>query len=94
MERFRIAEGNPGAMTFLVTAYRLAPIAAEAAFKRMKENSITGAKLYMLWNDCCDRDTYIAMQVMTYCSIEKINEHINYENGRGIPFTAADILEA
>ena len=94
MERFRIAEGNPGAMTFLVTAYRLAPIAAEAAFKRMKENGITGAKLYMLWNDCYDRNVFIAMQVMKNCSIEKIKEHINYENGRGIPISASDVWEA
>lgn len=91
MVSFNICEGNPGALTFLMLAYDVDMFGAERAFQRMQNNGITGCKLYMLWNDCCNRDTELALKVMKYCSIEKINEHINYEGGRGFAFTAEEI---
>ena len=91
MVSFNICEGNPGALTFLTLAY--APtkslselIKSEGAFQRMQDNHITGAKLYMLWNDFCNRDTEYALDIMLNNSIEDINKHINYEGGRGIPY--------
>lgn len=94
MVTFDICEGNPGAFQFLMTAYDVDMFGAERAFQRMQDNGITGTKLYMLWSDCCDRDTALALLVMKECSIEKIKEHINYEGGRGIPFDASDFQEA
>lgn len=91
MVSFNICEGNPGALTFLVNAYDVDMFGAERAFQRMQDNGITGCKLYMLWNDCCNRDTELALKVMTNSSIEKIIEHINYEGGRGFAFTAEEI---
>lgn len=81
-----ICEGNPGALTFLMEAYAINMFGAEKAFQRMQNNNITGAKLYMLWNDCCDRDTKKALQIMKSNTIQDIVEHINYENGRGIKY--------
>lgn len=83
---FKICEGNPGALTFMINAYGMAPIHAELGFQRMRDNGITGSKLYMLWNDCCERNTAMALKAMNEHSIEDIIEHINYEGGRGIPF--------
>lgn len=57
MVSFDICEGNPGALTFLIDAYGIDIFGAERGFQRMQNNNITGSKLYMLWNDCCDRDT-------------------------------------
>ena len=57
MTPFDIAEGNPGAMTFMLSAYNSYPDLANLALFRMERNRITGSALYMLWNDCCDRDT-------------------------------------
>lgn len=91
MVSFDICEGNTGTLCFLINAYDVDLFGAERAFQRMQDNGITGCKLYMLWNDCCDRDTELALKVMTYSSIEKINEHINYEGGRGFVFTAEEI---
>lgn len=87
MVSFNIVEGNPGALTFLMQAYDIDMFGAERAFQRMQNSNITGCKLYMLWNDCCNRDTKLSLQIMTKCSIEKIKEHINYEGGRGFAFT-------
>lgn len=86
MVSFDICEGNIGALTFLMEAYDVDMFGAERAFQRMQDNNITGSRLYMLWNDCCDRDTKKALQIMKNNAIQDIVEHINYENGRGIKY--------
>lgn len=91
MVNFSICEGNPGCMQFLMTAYRENPFAAEEAFLRMQIFDITGSKLYMLWNDCCGRDTKQAVLIAQFMPIDEIVKHINYEGGRGIPFTEEEI---
>ena len=48
MVTFDICKGNPGALTFVMLAYEYNPYRAEAAFRRMQNNGITGDKLYML----------------------------------------------
>lgn len=83
-----IVEGNPGAMTFLMDAYDKFLGKAELAFQKMQDNDIRGEKLYLLWNDCCNRDTEKAIRIILDKSIPEIKEHINhaYEHGRGLPF--------
>lgn len=81
---FDLCEGNPGALTFMMEAYDFSPLQAEVGFQRMASNGITGSKLYMLWNDCCDRNIDLAIKVMCNKSIEDIIKYINYENGYGI----------
>lgn len=93
MVSFGVCAGNPGALTFLMKAYELDMYGAEKAFSRMQENRIFGAMLYMLWNDCCARNTVQALFIMKYCDLDKIREHINYGGGRGIPFTEEEIEE-
>lgn len=83
---FEIVEGNPGAMTFLMGAYGKDIFKAEIGFQRMRDAGITGSRLYMLWNDCCNRDTERAMEIMVTEEISTILHHIDGGNGRGIPF--------
>ena len=84
---FDLCEGNPGALTFMMAAYDKHLCFAERAFARMRDNGIKGAMLYMLWNDCCDRDISKAVDIMINEPIDSIAEHINYERGRGIPYS-------
>lgn len=86
MVTFDIAEGNPGALTFLMAAYKIEPFSAEDCFQRMQKAGITGSRLYMLWNDCCCRCTEKAMDIMKTEDIDSIINHIDGGNGRGIPF--------
>lgn len=88
-----LAEGNPGCLTFMMQAYfgTISPFKVERAFQRMQDNNIRGSKLYMLWNDCCDRNTVFAVLVMLNQPLESIINHINYEGGRGIPYTHEEI---
>ena len=79
-------EGNPGAIQFCVEAYDTDMLAAENGFQRMERHHIRGSKLYMLWNDCCNRDTARAIEIMNKNSIDDIKMHINFEQGRGIAY--------
>lgn len=85
MVTFDICAGNPGALQFLMQAYDMDMFKAEQGFQRMQRVGITGARLYMLWNDCCNRDTEAALLAMNTLNIESVVEFINYEGERGIP---------
>lgn len=77
---------NPGAISFYMECLSLDSEKCIFAFERMLQNDIREEKLYMLWNDCCDRDTKKALNIMINNPIEDIIKHINYEHGRGIPY--------
>ena len=83
---FDLCEGNPGALTFMMEAYDNFLFKAERAFARMRDNNISGSKLYMLWNDCCDRNTEKAVNIMCENDIDDIIQHINYDHGRGVRY--------
>ena len=87
MVTFDICAGNPGAFTFLMEAYNLHAGKAECAFQKMQNAGITGSKLYMIWNDCCDRDTDKAVDMMLKEDIGTIIKYINYDAGRGLPYS-------
>lgn len=91
MVTFDICEGNPGALQFLMCAYNLNMFQAEQGFQKMQRAGITGSKLYMLWNDCCDRDTGAALLVMNELNAESIKRFINYEGGHGIPIDIEEL---
>lgn len=81
--------GNQGALQFMTEAYAgdmPSAFKAEKAFGRVIREGIKGADLYILWNDCCGRDTEFAVQVMADYDIDAIKEHIKGDGGRGIPF--------
>lgn len=88
---YDLIEGNPGAMQFIMLAFDIDARKAERAFRRMRDGRITGSKLYMLWNDCCGRDTKLALRIAHEAPIDKIVKHINYEGGRGFPFTEEEL---
>lgn len=94
MALFELVEGNPGAMTFVRIAYTSYPDLANLAFFRMERNGITGSALYMLWNDCCDRDTKMAVEAALYCPLGFLKDHINKRGGRGLRISIEDIVKA
>ena len=86
MVTFDICAGNPGALTFLMEAYELHAGKAESAFQKMQNAGITDPKLYMIWNDCCDRDTDKAVDMILEEDIPTILHYINWDAGRGIHY--------
>ena len=64
-----LIDTNPDTIAEAVNAYDINEARADAIFQRMKDNSIAGSRLYMLWNDCCGRDTKLAMRIAQFASI-------------------------
>lgn len=85
-EIMAIAEGNLGALQFVMECLKSGNNQLVFGLSRVVICGISGEKLYMLWNDCCGRDNAKTEKVMMEASMKEIHEHINYENGRGIPF--------
>lgn len=79
-----IVAGNPGALTFIMEVGKINSYKAETCFSKMQEAGIVGDKLYMIWNDCCNRDTQKAIRMMMTEDVDTILHYINYENGYGI----------
>lgn len=88
-----IAGGNPGALQFVMECLKSGNDELIFGLSRMLVCGIAGEKLYMLWNDCCGRDYAKSAKIMMEASIKEIHEHINYENGRGIPFDTEKEVE-
>lgn len=86
MDIYSVASGNIGAFTFMMDALKKDPVKAQEALKELATKDIVGDKLYMLWNDCCNRDTDMTVKIALEHTIEDIEKHINYEHGRGIPY--------
>ena len=84
----KVAKGNVGAATFCMEALQSGNKNFFAALSRMLDLDITGEKIYLIWNDCCDRDTDKAIRVMLEESKADILDHIDvFKNqGRGKPF--------
>ena len=76
-----MSEGNPGALTCMVNMLNYNPMAhLDILFFDTME--IYGSKIYMLWNDCCERDMDKFNKTIQYIregkvSKEKVHENLN-----------------
>lgn len=95
MVSYEDCQGNFGAIQFMNDAYFgkdaeediSVAFIAERAFSRVINEGIKGVQLYLLWNDCCGRDTQFAIEMMLNCPIEKIREHLKLDKrGHATPF--------
>lgn len=86
------SQGNPGAVSFCVEARNDLGPDGIIAISKANLYGITGDKLYMLWNDCLQRNTPATCKVLLEWSPYRILEKINYENGYGIPITEHELF--
>lgn len=85
------SEGNPGALTVLMELLQHYKDDPEFLITLMflDNNEIYGSKLYMLWNDCCNRDINKTIETIKYLkdnNISKETIHKNLDRGRALPF--------
>lgn len=84
----KIADGNIGAMTCCVELLGTTNEKAITALQRAYEMGFKGDKLYLIWNDCCDRDANKTIEVLHEKSKEELWDHIDIVNHdyRCVPF--------
>lgn len=78
-----LSEGNLGAVAFITDvldkAVKEHDEMAALALTRAKTFNVVGTKLYLLWNDCCGRDTDKAIRVLAENSKDDIMEHLTFD---------------
>lgn len=81
----KMAEGNIDCLTFLMEFVRDIP---DAFLLILKLDSINlyGSRLYMLWNDCCGRDSEKVAKVIRDYTPEAILEHVSGVYGTPFDF--------
>lgn len=79
-----LSDGNIGAVAFITDvldkAFKEQDETAALALSRAKTFNIVGTKLYLLWNDCCGRDTDKTIRVLAENSKDDIMEHLTFDS--------------
>jgi hypothetical protein len=96
----KMSEGNMGAITCLMEMIKkddwYAGVHGVLMILNFDSMGLYGSKLYMLWNDCCDRDLIQLELVMRNWQMGELTKeeiHINLDKGRGTPFVNLKSLE-
>lgn len=91
----KMSEGNPGALTCLMEMIKKKDWYI-IMILHLDTLELYGSKLYMLWNDCCDRDLVKMELVLRNNQMGKLSKediHRNLDSGRGTPFMNLKSLE-
>lgn len=83
----KLSDGNIGALT-CCTQLLDTNEKAITALQRAYEMGLKGDKLYLIWNDCCNRDANKTIEVLHEKSKEELWDHIDVLNHdyRCVPF--------
>lgn len=85
----KMSEGNPGAMAFIMDVISADQLDIVYVIMPLDTLGIYGSKLYMLWNDACDRDIEKVKKVIDAWRISELTKeeiHENLNRGRALPF--------
>lgn len=86
---FKLSEGNPGAVTAIVQLCESCSYEEFLTYLIFFDDyEIYGSKIYMLWNDCCDRDLNKLIETISYirANLNREEVHKNLDRGRALPF--------
>lgn len=90
LENFVIecTDGNIGAAACCMEILKSGDTKGITALQRMIEMNIKGEKIYLIWNDCCNRDIKKTIRVMHEKSKDEILDHIDLQKHdyRCVPF--------
>ena len=87
----KLSEGNPGAIDFLTELYYISkrePLVFAEAVRLFQTLDLSGAGIYMLWNDCLERSSGAFVQLLSMWRKGEFPESdildaVNLEGGRG-----------
>ena len=68
------AGGNPGALTFLIELIKIKDNDFFVDFMTIDKMELYEDKLYMLWNDCCNRDMQKVISIFRLYRKRKIKQ--------------------
>lgn len=75
----KCSDGNIGAAMCCMNIIESGNGKGTVALQRMLDIDIKGEKIYLIWNDCCNRDIDKTIKVMLEKSKDEILDHIDLE---------------
>lgn len=81
----KMSEGNPGCLHFL---FEVLGISSEDLFDialRLDSAELYGSLIYMLWNDCCDRDVAKTVRMIRNLDRDTLRSYV-VDKGRGTKY--------
>lgn len=79
----KMSEGNPGCLEFLMDVFKTQNI--ETFYEiviRLDNAKLYGKFIYMLWNDCCIRDTYKTIRMIRKLDVDILRSYVSTERRR------------
>ena len=92
MALLKMSEGNPGCLVFLTQFIQLVPTAF-LLILQFDGMGLYGSKLYMLWNDCCNKDVNKVAEVMRRRNRGEITDAEIMEHVSGVYGTAFEFKD-
>lgn len=76
----KMSEGNPGCLEFLMDIFKKENIDTFYEMVIKLDNSeLYGKFIYMLWNDCCYRDTYKTIRMIRKLDVDTLRSYVSTE---------------
>ena len=74
----KMSEGNPGCLEFLMDVFKNGDIDTFYEMViRLDDSKLYGAFIYMLWNDCCSRDTYKTIRMIRKLDCDTLRSYVS-----------------
>jgi hypothetical protein len=81
-----MSDGNPGCLSFLFEVIKRenVNVFCEMVVK-LDTSELYGSLVYMLWNDCCNRDTQKTIRMINKLDSETLRSYV-VDKGRGTKY--------
>ena len=82
----KMSDGNPGCLSFLLEVIKRenVDVFCEMVVK-LDISELYGSLIYMLWNDCCNRDTQKTIRMINKLDILTLRSYV-VDKGRGTKY--------
>ena len=87
----KMCDGNPGCLSFLMMVIEKESI--DVFFEiviKLDIAELYGSLIYMLWNDCCDRDTQKTIRMIRKLDCETIRNYV-VDKGYGTKYVDEEL---
>lgn len=74
----KMSDGNPGCLEFLMDVFKTQNV--ETFYEmiiRLDNAELYGQFIYMLWNDCCVRDTYKTIRMIRRLDVDTLRSYVS-----------------
>ncbi len=81
----KMSDGNPGCLSFFIEVLKEDENVFWKILIKLDTSELYGSLIYMLWNDCCNRDTQKTIRMIRKLDILTLRSYV-VDKGRGTKY--------